>query len=69
MMLPAVPPFTRPIVRVAPLGVNGEAGSAPRSRRAESSVSEAISFTASMIAETPSWVWLEWASRPVTVTR
>jgi hypothetical protein len=21
-----------------------------------------------MIAETPSWVWLEWASRPCTVT-
>ena len=57
------------MVSVAPFGVNGEAGSASRSSRAASAVSEAISFTASMIAETPCWVWLEWASRPVTFTR
>ena len=56
------------MVSVAPLGVKGEAGSAFRSSRAESSVSAAIRVTASMIAETPCWVWLEWASRPVTLT-
>jgi hypothetical protein len=57
------------MVRVAPFGVNGEAGSASLSSRSESAVSEAISFTASITAETPIWVWLEWASRPVTVQR
>ncbi len=69
-MLCAVPPWTMPMVRVAPLGVNGEAGSASclqplgQVRSASPSAS-----TASIIAETPRCGRLEWASRPVTVTR
>jgi hypothetical protein len=68
-MLTAVPPLTWPMVRVAPLGVNGEAGSASRSSRSDSSTRWFISLMATMLAETPRWVRLEWASRPVTVTR
>ncbi len=67
-MLPAVPPCTTPMVRVACLGVKGEAGSASRSSFAASAESEPISLTASITAETPRWVRLECASRPVTVT-
>ena len=56
------------MVRLAPLGVKGEAGSAPRSSSRASSDRRAISLAASMIAEIPRWVRLEWASLPVTVT-
>lgn len=56
------------MVRLAPFGRYGEAGSAFASC-ADSSDSAAISFTAAMLAETPRWVRLECASRPVTVTR
>jgi hypothetical protein len=67
-MFTAVPPSTMPMVRVAPLGRNGEAGSASRSSRSDRSDSMAISLTAAITAETPRWVRLEWASRPLTVT-
>ena len=40
----------------------------PASSRPARACSEASSGIASMIAETPRWVWLEWASLPVTVT-
>ncbi len=56
------------MVRLAPLGVKGEDGSALRSSSWAISERRAISLTASMIAETPRWVRLEWASLPVTVT-
>ena len=57
-----------PTVRVAPLGMNGELGSASRSSFSDSATSIAISLIAMVLAETPRWVRLEWASRPVTVT-
>ena len=56
------------MVRVGPLGVKGDAGSASAINRSDRAQSDDISFTASITAETPRCGWLEWTSRPVTAT-
>ena len=68
-MFTAVPPFTWPTVSVACLGVNSESGSASRSSCSARSASIPMRRMATILAEAPSWVWLEWASWPRTVTR
>ena len=68
-MFTAVPPWISPTVSVAWRGWKGEAGSASRSSRFARSRSTSSRRSASMLADTPKWVRLECASRPLTVTR